>query len=276
MQPCLITNALLRLSQEGFARRTAEDRKMNWYKEATRKSIPFYHETDFSRLPSIIQNGLRPASARPIFDNFGNPDGREPAAVWFGRDDSSISHGPETTIKTPVLLSGFIPVSFMEQHGISDADFAYRKEVRGPYADVPTRYDEEGSEIEDTGKWNESYWQKPYGAAGVQKTVPWNWVQKVKVKDVWYPRQQFQQQFARNLSSYVGHRTRQDISQWENLNKQRDAYTARGEERRALWAEYQRIKPRLSAKAQETADMIFNATNHHETEYQHYLANRSR
>lgn len=151
-----------------------------------KSGVPFYHQTDLSRIHSIAKNGLQPRVSRQIEEGSTS----EPPAVWIARDDKFLSHGPNANINDPVLLQGKIPHSFMEKHGIADSDFHH-----SPIHFVSHPKKDTGEEV----AWQDSYYYHGqdgehlggYGAAGVTETIPWDHVEKVKYLGKWYSKDDF-------------------------------------------------------------------------------------
>lgn len=212
---------------------------MSWFKKATRKAIRFFHETDLNNLYSIATQGIKPSGGQLGFDDWGRPEMRFFGA-YFGKDEQSTSHGYDTQINRKIMLQGWLPVSFLQEHGEADADYIYRKEnwfSSRFYPNAP--YGEEDDEItykinpktkqwepeNEPFTWDKSYWQKPYGAASVKTTIPFDWVENIRVGRKWYPKKQIVSLLGKTLNNQKKEYEDYILRTWKNWDKQNKLFS---------------------------------------------------
>ena len=151
--------------------------------EASPSRVKFYHWTDISALPSIQAKGIVPRSARQ------NEFGDEPSAVWILRNDKYFASGPNSGVKQPILLQGWLDSSELDALGLVDADHMDRLGGSPMYKSLPPEDDNtDGRDWRKTfyyqGKKRDPY--RSYGAAGYQGMIPFSQIENIKYGRKWF------------------------------------------------------------------------------------------
>ena len=253
---------------------------MNWLRTiVARQAIKFYHWTDLDNLYSIMHEGIRPAGGQLGFDGTGRPT-MSYFGAYFGRDESSLSHGHETEINRGMVLQGWLPIDFLQEHGEADADYIHREDnwyssSNYPNADYSSDEDEDEDDYfdgipersatdyrgGDDSSWDKSYWQKPYGAAAVKTVIPFSWVQNIRIGKRWLGRDEAlrvvdpdlkrqEEQYKKTLRMrwgfpYNGPNAMFKSRSWDKVQK--------------MYAEYLTIRNELSPDARELVEEVYKA-----------------
>lgn len=267
---------------------------MSWFLKATRKAIKFFHETDLDNLYSIINKGIQPSGGQMALDDFGRPE-RTWFGAYFGRDESSLSHGHDTKINRKMVLQGWLPIGFMQEYGEADADYIYRQTdwfssqfyPNAPYDDDEEKYEinhemgypgykpvpksKQRGQTKDPFSWNKSYWQKPYGAAAVKKTIPFDWVENIRIGKKWFPKSQAIKLLTKELDRQKEQNTIHISNLWKNWQRQNeifrmsnfpssfpDVVEKAAKRIEALKKEYNTIKHLLTPEQIKTTEVLFD------------------
>lgn len=259
---------------------------MSWFLKATRKAIKFYHETDLDNLYSIINQGIKPGGGALGFDDYGRAE-MTFYGTYFGKDEQSTSHGFNTKINRKMMLQGWLPMSFVEENGIADADYIYRMENYYSANFYPNAdYSEEADEIthklnpktkkwepdKNPHSWDKSYWQKPYGAAAVVKTIPFDWVENIRIGKRWFPRREAISLLTKELDRQKNQYNEDTLRSWQNWEKQNRLFRISdnlplglpeviedtADRVAMLKKEYETVKYLLTTEEIKTTDTLFN------------------
>jgi len=255
---------------------------VNWLRTIiARQAVKFYHWTDLDNLYSIMNEGIRPAGGQLGFDNYGRPT-MTYFGAYFGRDESSLSHGHETQINRGMVLQGWLPTDFLQEHGEADADYIYREDNWYSSSNYPNaNYDEDEDEEDnysthfdgipersatdysenDDSSWDKSYWQKPYGAAAVKAVIPFSWVQNIRIGKRWLGRDEAlrivepelnrqEEQYKKTLRmrwglAHNGPNAMFRSRSWDKVQK--------------MYAEYLTIRDELAPDARELVEEVYKA-----------------
>lgn len=258
---------------------------MSWLITSTRKAIKFYHETDLDNLYSIILQGIKPSGGALGMDDFGRAE-MQFYGAYFGKDEQSTSHGYETKINRKMVLQGWLPIPFVQKHGEADADYIYRMQNYYSSNFYPNaEYDKEDEtthemnpetkqwqKTQDPHSWDKSYWQKPYGAAAVKKTVPFAWVENIKIGKRWFPKNEAVNLLQKELSRQKTEFESDMLRSWRNWDKQNKIFRISEQFSPAfpehiekaenylnnLHSEYLTIKNLLTPEEIQTTEALFN------------------